>query len=90
MSSPTEAKDKTLPDMPFIPTWKNVKIFALGLLWCCLLSSGPFLYELWDATHYDSVDWGHIRAETSLIFGPSAVAYWRKHRALIAPAPEEN
>jgi len=79
------------PDLPFLPTWKNLKIFLLGLLWCCVLASGPFLYEVWDAAHnYDKIDWTHIEIETSLVFGPAAGAYWRKYKALIAPVPLEG
>jgi len=82
--------ENSLQEMPFIPKMENVKVFAKGLLWCVLLVSPPFLYEVWDAVkHYEHVDWQHIEFETGLIFGPAVGAYWRRWRPLVAP-PEEQ
>lgn len=79
-----------IPPTPYIPTWKNLKIFLLGLVWCCLGGSGTVAYELWDAKHWSEIDWGHIRNATALTVGPVAIGYWRKYRALISPPPEKG
>ena len=76
--------------MPFIPEWKNVKIFLLGLLWCCLGGIGPAVYEIWESRNYGSIDWIHVRNSTAIGVAPMALGYWRKYRALIAPPPNEK
>lgn len=75
--------------LPYIPSWKNVRVFVLGLLWCCMGGLGPAVYEIWDAQHYEDVDWNHIRISIGLGVAPMAIGYWRKYRALVTP-PEEQ
>lgn len=74
--------------LPFIPKLTNLRIFALGLLWVCLGGIGPLVYEIWDAKHYEDIDWAHVRTETALSVAPLAIGYWRKYKALISPPPQ--
>lgn len=70
---------------PYIPTWRNIRVFALGLIWCCLGGIGPAVYEVWDGLQYDHIDWKHVRIATIIGITPMAVGYWRKYKALVTP-----
>lgn len=84
------SQNEGTPPMPFIPSWKNIKIFLLGLVWCLLGTLPQAAFELWDSQHYDQIDWGHIKIALAVTVVPMLGAYWRKYRALISPPPEDS
>ena len=72
-------------DRPY-PCWENVKVFLLGALWVVLLSLGPVAWTLWSwlTNPYDNtVSWPQLGGLFGTCAGPTLIAYWRKHKALL-------
>lgn len=88
MANEPESGSDSGMKIPFIPAYGNLRIFILGLMWICLGGLGPVAYEIWDAEHYETIDWGHIRNAAAIGVFPAVAGYWRKYKALISPPPE--
>ena len=66
---------------------RNFGVLLLGLVWTCAGGLAPAAMELWtDYTSYKDygIDWHHIGNMALAGMAPLAIAYWRKHKALLA------
>lgn len=78
------------PELPPVPSWRNLKIFLWGALWIVLGALGPVGYTIWSwvTDPLDpTIDWHHLLKLAGACAGPALVAYWRKHKALLSPPP---
>lgn len=79
-----------VPSEPSKPiNWsRNARIFILGLAWTCAGGVGPAAMALWqDLTTYKDygIGWKNIGWMALSGMGPLAIAYYRKHKALLTP-----
>lgn len=62
----------------------NFRVFALGLVWTCAGGVTASVVEMWDDWHtYQQIDWEHVWKLAIAGAAPLAIAYYRKHKALL-------
>lgn len=79
------------PDIPPIPSWSNLKVFLWGALWAVVSGAAPAGVMVYDwLKDWDTpINWGEVEhiALVGVITG--LFTYWRKHKALLAPPPNQ-
>jgi len=73
-----------------MPTWKNLKVFALGLIWAALGGMAPATTLIYDdlQNYADPIDWHQVLRVAEGGAFLAGIGYWRKHIALLTTAPE--
>jgi MFS family permease len=74
-----------------MPTWKNLKVFLLGALWTVMLTLGPVVWTIWQWVtdpNDGSISWRKLLGLAGACAGPALLAYYQKHKALLALPPD--
>lgn len=75
---------------PYIPQWKNLKVFVLGALWCAIGGALGAIVEMGDAfIAKEQIEWPHVERITGYGIAAALTSYYRKYKALITPVPEQ-
>lgn len=80
---------------PQIPSWSNLKVFALGAIWASVAGLGIAAALLVDdllrwSQYSDAIDWPQIWHMAAFGALTGARGYYLKHKALLQPPPGED
>lgn len=81
--------------LPELPSWNNLKVFALGLLWAVVSGMGAaFLLIIDDLARWgkyqDAIDWPQTWHLAIGLGALGARGYYLKHKALLSPPPGQD